>query len=296
MPFASLSCNNYVAGGAAGHVSQISPNIVFKCPYQFGDPVQQQIDWMKESVEKMEAEKVIYQLLTKRPHPNIVPCILCRPEGIFLQKMECTLEERLALAPTAPISTETQEKWVRQLTSAVAWLESLNLVHGDLRPANILLDANEDIQLCDFDATVKPGEELRTAGVPFCKLDEHFEPPPAGPVSEQFSLASCIYTIRFGHGPWHDIDPQVMVRKVMRNEMPLVSEDLLFGDIMKRCWLGDYASIADVEKDILSRLGWNGAGEEVLGQKARIKDRESRMQALRTECERFLAEEAKGRS
>lgn len=65
---------------------------------------------------------------------------------------------------------------------AVAWLESLHLVHGDLRPANILLDANENIKLGDFDATVEPGAELTVASAPFCKMDEHFETPLAGPV------------------------------------------------------------------------------------------------------------------
>ncbi|RYP12512.1 hypothetical protein DL766_009951 [Monosporascus sp. MC13-8B] len=94
---------------------------------------------------------------------------------------------------------------------AVAWLEHLGFVHGDLRPANILLDTNEDIQLGDFDTTVKPGKELVVASEAFCKMNEDFEPPLAGPVSEQFSLASCIYTIRFGHWPWHNLDPGVRI-------------------------------------------------------------------------------------
>lgn len=61
---------------------------------------------------------------------------------------------------------------------------------------NILLDANEDIKLGDFDATVKPGTELIVASEPFCKINKDFEPPLAGPVSEQFSLASCIYDLK----------------------------------------------------------------------------------------------------
>ena len=86
-----------------------------------------------------------------------------------------------------------------QLTSAVTLLERLGLVHGDLQPANILLDANNNIQVGGFDATARPGAELMVASEPFCKIFKNLETPPAGPVSEQFSLASCIYTIWLAH-------------------------------------------------------------------------------------------------
>jgi len=58
----------------------------------------------------------------------------------------------------------------------------------------MLLDANDNIQVGGFDATVRPGAELMVASEPFSKIYENLETPPAGPVSEQFSLASYIYT------------------------------------------------------------------------------------------------------
>lgn len=285
MPFPSLSADNLLSRGAAGHVFQINSNIVIKCPTQFDNPSQRQIEEMRESVEKIEAEKAVYRVLMKQPHPNIVQCILCAPEGIFLRLMEYTLQERLSMAQMRTILPDTQERWVWQLTSAIAWLENLNLVHGDLRPANILLDVNEDIKLGDFDATVKPGTELMVASEPFCKMNEDFEPPLAGPVSEQFSLASCIYTIRFGHWPWHDIDPPVRVRKLIRNEFPLVSPDVLFGEVMRGCWLSEYGSIAAVKQDILRQLG-----QDVTRGESAVK--EDKDLVLRAECENFIANQA----
>ena len=56
MPFPSLSADNFLSRGAAGHVFQISPNIVFKCPTQFTDPFPQQAEEIEESVKKIEAE------------------------------------------------------------------------------------------------------------------------------------------------------------------------------------------------------------------------------------------------
>jgi serine/threonine protein kinase len=213
--------------------------------------------------------------------------------------MESTLQERLsqplALGTAATVSPpRTQERWVRQLTSAVAWLESLGLVHGDLRPANILLDSSDDIKLGDFDATVSPGSELLVASEPVCKINEDFETPLAGPESEQFALASCIYTIRFGHWPWHDLEPRVRGQRLARNEFPLVSADRLFGEVTRRCWLGEYASIAAVERDILSRLGRTVAEGEELRREALIKD--DTLLRLRAECEEFVAKHTLGRT
>jgi serine/threonine protein kinase len=291
MPFRSLSADNLISRGAAGHVFHISPNIVLKCPTTFDNALPEQIEEMEESGKKIEAEKAVYRVLMEHPHPNIVQCILCIPEGIFLRRMQSTLQERLSRSRTATIPTRTQERWVLQLTNAVAWLERLGLVHGDLRPANILLDANDNIQLSDFDATVHPGAELMVASEPFCKIDENFEMPPAGPVSEQFALASCIYTIRFGHWPWNELDPPTRVRKLMRNEFPSVSADSVLGDVTMRCWHGEYASIASVQQDVLSRLGRSVAKDEALMRVA-IEEMAAQYPMLRAECEGFLAKQA----
>jgi len=295
MPFRSLSADNLMSRGAAGHVFHINLNIVLKCPTKFDNALPEQIEEMEESGKKIEAEKAVYRVLMKNPHPNIVQCILCVSEGIFLRRMKSTLQERLSQSRTATIPAFTQERWVLQLTSAIAWLERLGLVHGDLRPANILLDANDNIQLSDFDATVEPGAELTVASEPFCKMNENFETPPAGPVSEQFSLASCIYTIRFGHWPWHKLDPRARVQKLMRNEFPSVSADPVLGDVTMRCWHGEYASIASIKQDVFSRLERSVTEDEALMQAA-IEEIAAQYPLLRVECEEFVAKQARGGS
>lgn len=293
VPFDSLSADNFLSRGAAGHVFQISSNIVFKCPTQFDDPLPQQIEEMEDSAKRIEAEKAVYHVLMQRRHPNIVQCILCAPEGIFLRRMESTLQERLSSPEAAKPRPDVQERWVRQLTSAVAWLEGLGLVHGDLRPANILLDENDDIRLADFDASVKPGAELLVASEPFSKMNENFETPLAGPESEQFSLASCIYTIRFGHWPFHDLEPEVRFQRLIRNEFPPVSSDHPFGEVTRRCWLGEYGSVAAVERDVLSRLGRTDTGAEARRLEALNKEDAARHLVLRAECEELIAREVR---
>ncbi|KAL2198265.1 kinase-like domain-containing protein [Corynascus similis CBS 632.67] len=267
MPFRSLSVDNFISRGAAGHIYHINPNIVLKCPTKFDNAFPEQMEEMEESDKKIETEKAIYSVLMEHPHPNIVQCILC--------------------SQTATIPTRTQERWVVQLTSAVARLERLGLVHGDLQPANIFLDANNNIQVGDFDVTARPGAELMVASEPFCKIFKNLETPPAGPVSEQFSLASCIYTIRFGHWPWHELDPRARGERLIKNEFPSVSADSLFGDVTTRCWHGEYVSIASVEQDVLSQLERSIATEEALRQAA-IEEIAAQYPLLRDECEETL--------
>ncbi|KAH0356422.1 hypothetical protein KCU81_g103, partial [Aureobasidium melanogenum] len=180
--------------------------------------------WMKENIERLEKEKQVYKFLNLHPHPHLLQSILCTPEGIFMPRLETTLAARLS---SETPSLELQERWIRQLVSAAAWLEKLGYAHGDLRPHNILLDRWSNIVVADFDGTVPIGEELKLATLPFCKVDEEFETLPAGPETEQFSLGSCIYNIRFGFEPFSDLklESPVWRLKLVRKEFPPTSND-----------------------------------------------------------------------
>lgn len=110
--------------------------------------------------------------------------------------------------------------------------------HGDLGPVNILLDAGDTIEVGNFDSTVRIGKPLLVATATFCKLEGDYEAPIAGDFSEQYAVGSCIYNIRLGHEPFHDIDGPVMLGILVNNESPPTSNDGIFGDVVLRCWCG----------------------------------------------------------
>lgn len=294
-PFSSLTVDNFISRGSAGQVFAISDRIVFKCPTQFTHPAPEQAQECEESVEKIEREKSVYRVLMRCHHVNVVRAILCAPEGIFMQRLKCTLRARLDSHAEPLVELGVQYQWIQQLVSAVEWLERLGYAHGDLRPANILLDAEDTIKVCDFDSTVRFGEQLLVAGAPFCKLEGDYEAPIAGTISEQYSIGSRIYNIRTGSEPFHDIPGPVMVRNLMNNEFPPMSADHLFGDITLGCWRGHFSSIRQLKHIILMQI--HGFEETTRddsdGSTARDCSDVLELTNLISECEAFLRENRK---
>lgn len=66
-------------------------------------------------------------------------------------------------------SPPLQKRWIDDLAQAIAFLESLNLAHGDLRPENILLDRDR-LKLSDFDCTAEIGTDCEAYGTPNARL------------------------------------------------------------------------------------------------------------------------------
>ncbi|KAI4851111.1 hypothetical protein E4T44_02341 [Aureobasidium sp. EXF-8845] len=251
-PFISLSSHNSISQGGSGSIFAITASIAFKCPNLYkddgsltrGDKYE-----MKESVKSIENEKMIYGVLKSHPHPNILYAILCVPGGIFMPRLEMTFATRLAIPCVTDL--ESQERWINQLVSAAAWLEKLGYAHGDLRPENILIDKFGDIKIADFDATVTIGSELSVATAPFCKVDAGFETSLAGAETEQFSLGSCIYNIRFGVPPYSDLGLESPVWRKMfaLEDYPSTSGDR-YGVVIQKCWKGDFPSISTLKLEI----------------------------------------------
>lgn len=95
--------------------------------------------------------------MSKLRHPNIVTLIGACPEVwalIYEYLPNGSLEDRLNCKNnTPPLSWKTRILIAAELCSALTFLHSCRpqgIIHGDLKPANILLDANFVSKLSDF--------------------------------------------------------------------------------------------------------------------------------------------------
>jgi serine/threonine protein kinase len=86
-------------------------------------------------------------------------------EGYLIRaciKMECAQMSLSTAIKTGLYRAEgTAAKWSRQMWSALSFLHSIGVVHGDIKPGNMLLMQSGEIRICDFgSSSVLP--KLRT--------------------------------------------------------------------------------------------------------------------------------------
>lgn len=285
MPFASLRPYDFLAEGAAAQVYIINKVVVLKVPIRYNNPDTTDIADHAAAVESLEHEKAIYKVLNEREskHPNILHCILAIPEGIFLERLATTLEFRNRNRDKEPVTEGTVMRWVKQLVSAEVYLEGLGYVHGDLRPANILLTDEDHVKLCDFDATVRPGERLRAATPGFSQVSDlqTFRPCIASSGSEQLAIGSCIFAIATGTEPLQDAVDQV--KRFFQNSFPS-THGVIFDEVIQNCWRKRYRSISELEHAITADSNITFQNASVMGNQE--------LELRRRECQEFLHRDA----
>ncbi|KAI4355079.1 hypothetical protein L6164_003887 [Bauhinia variegata] len=96
-------------------------------------------------------------VLSKLRHPNLITLIGACPESwtlVYEYLPNGSLEDRLSCKNnTPPLSWQTRIRIAAELCSALIFLHSSkphSVVHGDLKPSNVLLDANLVSKLSDF--------------------------------------------------------------------------------------------------------------------------------------------------
>ena len=150
--------------------------------------------------------------------------------------------------------------WMTQLCLAAAGLEQIGLCHGDIRPGNMLLDANRDLKLSDLDRAVKIGEDVAALSEPFGRLLDKEDGEGAGTYgkagarTETFAIGSVYYTLLRGHEPyetesWGINHFVILGEKFQKKEFPLLTdsaEDM----IIHKCWNGEYEMISELLAEI----------------------------------------------
>ncbi|KAF7141770.1 hypothetical protein RHSIM_Rhsim06G0039100 [Rhododendron simsii] len=93
-------------------------------------------------------------ILSKLRHPNLITLIGSCPDScisIYEYLPNGSLEDRLSCRDNStPLSWKTRIRIAAELCSVLIFLHSESIVHGNLKPDNILLDANYVCKLSDF--------------------------------------------------------------------------------------------------------------------------------------------------
>jgi serine/threonine protein kinase len=162
----------WVSEGGNCFVYEVNPLIIVKVP----KPDDEERKRFRKEVE-------IFDILSRHPPcPYLISCFFYSNDGIFLEYMrdiclswriqqnhvrDHETRQVIRVEKFEPLSL--RKTWMNDISHGVAFLESLNLAHGDLRPENVLLDRNR-LKVSDFDCTAEIGSEFEACIAPYGRL------------------------------------------------------------------------------------------------------------------------------
>ncbi len=99
-----------------------------------------------------------------------------------------------------PIPETTVLSWFAQAVAAVSYLHMSGLVHRDIKTSNLLLDANDNVLLCDFGIACRVGEPRKnhksvTVGTPMYMAPEIVEGSNGDEKADIWSLGCVLYEL-----------------------------------------------------------------------------------------------------
>ena len=169
------------------------------------------------------------QLLSKLNHPGLPPLIaFARHDEMpfFVMKyvegktLGALLKERRRLGSVEALAL------LRQLADVLEYLHARGVVHRDLKPDNLMIDADRRITLIDFGISAQsnvtrltlPGVAL---GTPLYMAPEHITTGLASPASDVYALALLAYVMLAGRHPFAEEERAGMLtRQVLEVPKP----------------------------------------------------------------------------
>ncbi|CAK7233357.1 hypothetical protein SCUCBS95973_008567 [Sporothrix curviconia] len=159
--------------------------------------------------------------------------------------------------PNPPaIEPSLRRRWALQVTRGLCALHAVGVVHANLTPRNVLLDADMNLRIADFAGSSLDGEGTYKvcAGERYVVPGWQFNRTPV-PADDVFLLAGVIYFIMTGHEPHEDVESEYDVAKLYEaGTFPSV-EGIEGGAVLQGCWTGRLTTAAAVLDELLEAFG-----------------------------------------
>ncbi len=165
-------------------------------------------------------------------HPNICTVYeVVEDDGHIFIVMERvagrTLREMISEAPLRPL---TLARIGVQVAEALAEAHAQGVIHGDIKPANIMVQTGERVKLLDFGIASQLAEETlssltagakgssgsQAGGTPAYMAPEQLRGEAARPASDLFSLGIVLYECLAGHRPFPGPTASALMNQILR--------------------------------------------------------------------------------
>lgn len=243
-----------LALGGHSTVLHIARGIVFKAPlyhdYSRGVPPPRVEVTIQRAGERLRREQTIFTILKDQRHPNLLAPLFAVAEGHFLPRYKrCLLDvtefDRRIGHDLLPEKVNLKIRWVRQIASALAWLEKQGFVHGCLDTTHIMLDKRYNAKLIDFGDAVRirdtsPGNIRPFFPLFFNNTHSH--------LSEQYAFAWTTFEIYRDIHPCYQNAP-VSIAAVATYCFPHI-HGIAFETVIRKAWNLQYTSMAELHREV----------------------------------------------
>ncbi|CAD7704676.1 unnamed protein product [Ostreobium quekettii] len=193
----------------------------------------------------MEDLKREIMIMKKMKHPNIVTLteVIDDPSGskllLVMEYMEGgPVMTRESLERCERLPEELVARYFKDMVRALDYLHSQRVVHGDLKPENVLVSAHGEVKLSDFGCSkvIVSGNEYleRCNGTPAFLAPEMMKPNSRyrGRPTDIYAMGACLYTLVFGRIPF--TAPNLyQLFQVVQNENVSFPENVHVSDSLK---------------------------------------------------------------
>ena len=163
-------------------------------------------------------------------HPNIVAIHeIGEHQGQQYFTMDFVAGKNLAqVAAGRPVAARSSAEWLKAIAGAVQFAHQRGVLHRDLKPQNIMLDANGRTQVMDFGlAKNLAADSSVTHTGAVMGSPSYMSPEQArglneriGPASDVYSLGAILYEMLTGRPPFRGKSPMDTLSQVVNDEPP----------------------------------------------------------------------------
>lgn len=252
-----------IASGGNNYIGLVDENTVLKYP-QLPPEKPPGLDFEQEKIYRilrqqqlsgLDVEEQILGVLGE--HRRIIRFKGKHEEGLLLEHMpNGSVADYLPNAdPQPPI--QERLKWALHAAEAVAYIHMKRVIHCDIGPGNLLLDRDLNVRVSDFQGRLLyPNGTIHLNGDSAEGVKSSMprsDPNDADQKTDIFALGSAIYFIMKGHPPFPELDSWKdkleIVARFKTKQFPDL-DDVRGGDVVKKCWAGEYESADEVVHDL----------------------------------------------